>query len=516
MKATFVAFFAVILMGCSNMKNYEPFSGGGGSGSGGGAFSASLTVEDDAPVVPSGRVNLTIDGNHIHEMRFRDFGGLWTPWEPYAPARTWNLPRGSGLRTVEAEFRDSEGVVIVDSDDVYLMEQVFASDGAPEDHFGTDIDLSDDGLTLVVGMPGDNGNDSGFFNDRGAAYAYVWNGTIWEESRLTGPDCLAGDHFGYSVAISGDGEIIVVGARDHEVDFPGQGAVYVFIRNASDGWDYYEKYSAPAGAEDDSLGYSAAISSDGSVIAAGAPYRNGGRGSVFVLRGDPDTGWNVDTELTASDAEDGDLFGFDVSLSGDGTGLAVGAPHKGVVFTPRIGSVYYFSDSGPAWTETILPCAAGTGDDLFGYALSLSPDGTTLAIGARGHEAAGNMRQGTAFVYRNVGGTWDLYELPFTDGQAADYFGTSIAVSNNGEFVLVGVPHDDVVEIDQGSARLYRWDGGSSGYLPERTLTVYEALFEDRFGRSVSLTPEGNFMAVGSRERDISADNDGAVFLFSN
>lgn len=495
------------MAGCSNMGGYEPYEGEPAPP----VFTASFTVDDNSTVVRTARVVLTIEATLTEEMRFRNSGGAWSLWEPFAPARVWDLPQGHGVRMVEAEFRDADGNSITDNDEVVLTERLIASDGATEDFFGYDVAIADDGMTVVVGMPGDNGNDSGFFDDEGAVYVYEWSGSTWDETRLTGPSCLAGDGLGTSVAINAVGDVIAAGAPGHEVTHPGQGAVYIFSKNAGV-WSYDAVYWV-AGDPGDAFGHTCALSSDGSLLAVCAPDQNSQQGAVYIFHENAGTYVLRDT-LDASDGESGDCFGFDVSLSDDGNDLVVGAPMESEVFLPHKGSAYIYSYGGGVWSETILASVDAIGDDYFGYSVEISGDGMVTLIGARGHEVDGIHRHGAAWVFRENGGAWDRFELPVADGTASEYIGTSGAISEDGATVIVGANQDDLTYADQGSIRLFRWQAGSTEYLLEDTIALYDGSFEDRLGCALALTPDGTVCAAGVAERNVTGTDDGAVFFF--
>ncbi len=96
----------------------------------------------------------------------------------------------------------------------------------------------------------------------------------------------------------------------------------------------------------------------------------------------------------ASNTDENDQFGYSVSLSSDGNTLAVGAIGEGSNAigidrdqdntAPNAGAVYVFSRSGTIWTQqAYLKARRPDADDWFGYSVSLSRDGNTLAVGAK-------------------------------------------------------------------------------------------------------------------------------------
>ena len=163
------------------------------------------------------------------------------------------------------------------------------SDGKLQDMFGSSVAISGDGNTVVVGSPG---SDSSSLADSGAAYVYqrvLGVAGIWiQGTKLIASDAASSDHFGSSVAISGS--TIVVGAP---ASGGFSGSVYVFVQTILGSWSQQKLTSnAVAG---DQFGLSVAIS--GNTIVA----FSGGVAYVFQnIR----IGWVQSDTLTSSDAAD--------------------------------------------------------------------------------------------------------------------------------------------------------------------------------------------------------------------
>ena len=148
------------------------------------------------------------------------------------------------------------------------------------------------------------------------------------------------------------------------------------------------------GEDDDEFGNSVDISSDGKTLAIGAPgdYEANDRPgyvrvyyleSIYYLESnDLTSSWTQIGQDIIGEA-DGDGFGSSVSLSDDGKTLAVGAPYndgngKGSGHV----RVYRMDDSSTSWTQVGEDIDGDAIDDYSGFAVSLSADGTTVAIGA--------------------------------------------------------------------------------------------------------------------------------------
>lgn len=194
----------------------------------------------------------------------------------------------------------------------HYEQQTLTVAGAPQDQFGYSVAIEGD--TIVVGAPFDNTSQT---VDQGAAFAFSWNGSQWAQSQKLQRSAGAGDdHFGTSVAVSGD--TIVIGVPLADLTAGGnQGAAIVFERNG--GWIQGPTLTAGGSAESGAqFGSSVAISGDAIVV--GAPFENVGgdvaQGSayVFVRSG---AVWMQEQKVTASDGAGDDRFGFSVAIGGD-------------------------------------------------------------------------------------------------------------------------------------------------------------------------------------------------------
>ena len=233
--------------------------------------------------------------------------------------------------------------------------ELTASDGAAGDQFGFSIALSGDGNTAVVGAFGHTVNGNVY---PGAAYVFTNSGGNWsQQAELSASDGAAGDWFGDSVALSGDGNTAVLGASGHAVNGNQiQGAAYVFT-NSAGSWSQQAELTASDGVYDDEFGISVALSSDGNTALVGALFHtvNGNtnyQGAAYVFANSAGS-WSQQQELTASDGAGGDLFGNSVTLSSDGNTALAGAPYHTVNGNANQGAAYTFVNSPNPTTTTI-------------------------------------------------------------------------------------------------------------------------------------------------------------------
>jgi hypothetical protein len=260
------------------------------------------------------------------------------------------------------------------------------------------------------------------------------------------------------VALSSDGNTAIIGAYSDDVSaISNQGSATVFVRSGST-WTQQQTLSQSDGLGSDNFGYSVALSSDGNTAIIGAYFDNvganadQGSATVFVRSGST---WTQQQTLTQSDGLGGDLFGHSVALSSDGNTAIIGAKFDDVSANSDQGSATVFVRSGSTWTQQqTLSQSDGLATDRFGYSVALSSDGNTALIGAALDDVGANADQGSATVFVRSGSTWTQQQtLTQSDGLATDYFGIAVALSSDGTTAIIGAYYDDVgANGDQGSA----------------------------------------------------------------
>ena len=218
-----------------------------------------------------------------------------------------------------------------------------ASDGASGDarQFGGAIKC--DGNTLIIGAPGPDYSSTGIYAP-GEAYAFENSGGVWTEAQILRPDDGAdGDQFGYSLAISG-AELLIgapaanIGANSH------QGAAYLFD-GTSGTWSQTTKLTIDGGVAYDQFGQSVALQ-DSTVLVGmwshnddfNSPPAPRKPGSAYLFSGSQGN-WSLSNQFTASDATDGDSFGWDVAMDGATLAVSSQGPVDGNEFQ---GATYFY------------------------------------------------------------------------------------------------------------------------------------------------------------------------------
>ena len=447
------------------------------------------------------------------------------------------------------------------------------------DRFGYQLALSDDGNTLAVsalledsnglGVNGEQNNNES--QDAGAVYVFnreagTWSQTAFLKAFNTEPEGegesgdpdqtddgtetgetddplldTSGDLFGYSLALSGDGRTLAVGARQEDSNAEG-------------------------------------INGD---------TNNNARpdsGAVYVFNMDNASSWQQEAFVKASNSRQSIVFGTSLALSTDGNTMAVGAPGESVdsrgvnanqnagrSILPGTGAVYTFTREQGEWQQEayIKPETTYRSDALrfnrivmeFGQSLALSGNGQVLAVGARGDlsraegidgdpenyrigvEAGLNLRSGAVWVYRKSSGDWvqESYlkasnSLTSSEFNGGIEFGHSLNLSQNGNFLVAtawrehggntGIDGDqlDTTSALSGAAYIFKFAEGN--WLQTAYLKSNSAERFDNFGVSTALSADGQTLAVGAHREDSiatgiggnqtdnAATNSGAVYLY--
>ena len=382
--------------------------------------------------------------------------------------------------------------------------KLVALDNCGNSQQGYSIAMTSDGNTMAIGSPGDN-------NNRGAVW--IWNATGQPLSKIVGP---AGSYFGSSVAFSGSldsGNTLAIGGYG---DNGGIGAVWVYTRSG-----YMSSYfiqgskMVPSSLTGDNnqVGYSVALSSNGNSLAVGAPGDNSNYGSSWVWDRTGTT-WTQQTLKVygTTSAITPTKQGSSVAMSGDGTKLVVG----GVGDDNGNGAVWVFTRSGSAWTlfqSKLSDNTNGAGSNQ-GYDVSISTDGNTIVYGS----PSDNGGIGSSTIWsRTTGDYTKLQKLSGTNNVGASNQGSSVAISGDGLTLIVGAPYDN-----NNNGATWVWNRNTTNNLfyqfgPKMVGTGN--IGNSYQGYSVATTSTGSTMSVGGfADNPLSTSPSlgvGAVWMFN-
>lgn len=234
-----------------------------------------------------------------------------------------------------------------------LVDKAWHADIAQNDNLGESLDMSDDGSYIIAGC---KVHEEGGV-DAGAAYVFKNDGTDnWlEEDQLLPNDGNFFDRFGNAVGISGEGTYAVVGAKDNDEISSDNGAAYVF-KNNSGSWSLEQKLLT-SNLDDfgQDFGYSVAINGPGDVILVGdrfddvnSGFNTSNAGSVYVFSRNGSS-WSEAAVMIAEDRSSGDYFGEAVDIA-DNYAM-IGAPN--VEGNSADNGAVYLTDNS-CWEKDLL------------------------------------------------------------------------------------------------------------------------------------------------------------------
>ena len=252
-------------------------------------------------------------------------------------------------------------------------------------------------------------------------------------------------------------------------------------------------------AEDDNSGYSVSLSSDGTIIAIGAPNNDSSgsnAGHVRVYKYTDGSWIQLGLDIDGEAVNDG--FGWSVSLSSNGLILAVGAPNNNGNGT-NSGLIKIYQNINSAWSQMGEDIHGDLSGHQLGYSVALAADEFIVAGGAP-YSAYTGISSGSVNVYKYTNNgeesEWDMISLPINGAQSGDESGKKgLSISSDGTIVAIGASNNDGNGIDSGHTRIYKYTDPSWNKLGE---DIDGEAIGDLAGHGVSLSSNGTIVAIGA------------------
>ena len=390
---------------------------------------------------------------------------------------------------------------------------------AQDDQSGWSVSLSYDGLTVAVGAT---------HNDDGGAqsgHTRVWRrpSPSSDEWIHMGEDIDGeepGNLSGMSISLSGDGLSLAIGtSEDSNAGGRYAGVTRIFVWDSGTGNWAQRGQKLEGESENEYSGHSVSISSTGHRVAIGSPLNSdngityGGQVRIYEWNLEENDQWDqLGSPGDIKGDTDHDQSGFDVELSDDGTTVVTGAyknsPSSELVEAGSV-QVYKFNDVSKQWVQLGGDIDGEAPGDMSGKSVSINSNGTLVAVGAwyndDGGSDSGHVR---VFSYSVDASAWTQLGQDL-DGEAeGDNFSKDVQISPDGLTVVVGARFNDGGGTDAGHVRVFRFDPSlnSTGYNEGMWVQMGEDIdgeaAGDQFGRSVSVSADGNIVAVGAFRND--------------
>ena len=364
-------------------------------------------------------------------------------------------------------------------------------DGAAAgDRLGYSVAMSADGNRMAIGAPQGTGS-----NNAGYVRIYQFDNGSWTQ---VGMDIVGVGTYaqaGWSVSLSADGSRVAIGVilgsgfEGHVQIYEEDNSVWTQV-----GADIYGNSGT------NQFGWAVSLSANGDQVAISNKYWSFTSGTdpedeyVKVFQENGGTWSQIGIDIPGGPFNVN--FTISISLSADGSRLAIGIPHSGINYR---GSVRVYQYNAGVWTLVGSAITGGADDDVLGWSVSLSVDGSRIAIGAPG----GSNDKGYTQIYQENNGTWTQVGANIDGTIAGMRSGRSVSLSSGGSQVAIGAS-----SIGAGIVRIYQ---ESSGTWTQQGLDIIGENSGDGSGRSVSLSADGSRVAVGAPFNDDAGNFAGHV-----
>ena len=342
------------------------------------------------------------------------------------------------------------------------------------DKFGWNVDMSNDGNTIVVGAPQYSGGGG-----EGRAYIYTTSdGTNWSLTK-TLSNQTANEQFGFSVQISGDGNTVVIGAAKNDDGVTDGGRSYVYVKSGGS-WPSTPTHTIIGTTANSNNGHTLGISDTGETIISGAPFdddKGTNQGAVYIFDKSTlaeltfDNYNKLSLTNTPTNTSSKLFLGSNVYDIGTLTSdLTIETPglYRGLVFDTSSNVAYFNKTTVGAIASTMASYEkqdqvldAGTnagysnGDASqggYGNSIDMSADGTRMVVG-NAHYTDSN---GRVWLYHLENGLWVLKQT--WDGGTR--LGSQVAMNEAGTRAFALYTGGGVKIWDYSSGA---WDTSASG-----------------------------------------------------
>jgi hypothetical protein len=456
------------------------------------------------PGTPEGSSNnatVALSGNGDTAVLANNTQGGYVVWSFVRAGGRWR-PHGPALGSSAPPALSGNGGTLLLGTRVFSRtrsgwRQIARLRGLVRNETVSNATLSADGETaLVVTSASVSGSTHSF------ALFYGRAGHGWKKlERISAPSDAGDTSFGRSVALSSDGATALIDSPPgYLAPANTKGFASVYARASTAGW---VRAATLPGIEGQ-----LALASNGSTIFAPPPNETGALAKIFMRTS---AGWTEqDTAVDQNDAAgtDSSAFGESFAVSADGTTAIVAEGHDTSVFVRN----------GQVWSrQAQLQLEGATGE---GALVALSADGNIAVLA--GFSSPGPV---AAWVFTRSDGVWSTRGTPLIatgasphpPGQVSELesFASSVAISPNGEIVLVGADWDSA---HQGAAWIFTRVGASWEQQGSK-LTATHPSPEEHFGNSVALSENGETALIGGKgntERPTEGGEDpGAGYIFT-
>lgn len=316
----------------------------------------------------------------------------------------------------------------------------------------------------------------------------------------------ARDQSGYIIALSSDGLRLAIGASGNDDAEHGAGHVRVYEWNKAHWVQVGDDIDGEQGGEDSGRGVS--MSPDGNRVAVGAYMNHDGGFEAGQVRMYE---WNGTTWRKMGENISARTFsqwmGLGESISMSTNRVAIGVPGA---YVEGRGYVQIYEWNGMEWIQQGEDIEGEASGDGSGFSVSLSEDGFRVAIGASGNDGTG-FHSGHTRIYEWSGSDWQQLGRDIDGEASGDLSGRSVSISKDGNRVAIGAMLNDGNGDRSGHVRVYEWSSREWIQLGEDIDGYAPGAW---LGRSVALSADGNILTAGGCRNTVVDFNPGNVWIY--
>jgi hypothetical protein len=310
-------------------------------------------------------------------------------------------------------------------------------------------------------------------------------------------------YFGYSLDVGGGSnyEILVVGAyyEDGDNEFDNVGRVYIYKVGSNKNWKNLNINSFKWGNYDEHFGKCVSLSEDGTILAVGADGAvindkpNTGKVTIWSSNNILNNQWSIDptNTLVGNSNVNNDRLGYKLKFSGDGKMLLISS--KNIL---NRGRVYLHSHEFDLLDSTPILILNGKNDnDNFGCSLDINFNALTFVIGA--HQD--NKNKGYVNIYnKDIDKYTVIPSMKFYGEENNDFYGISVSLNKNADYLSISSKNGNN---NKGYVKIYKSSNNYWNSLEIATIYNEESIYK-LFGKNIIMSN--------------NAENLGISYIFDN
>lgn len=298
--------------------------------------------------------------------------------------------------------------------------------------------------------------------------------------------------FGKSISLSNSGNIIAIGSSNNTSSNIDLGHVSI-LSNINGQWTQIGD-DIDGSSNDIGFGRALSLSDNGNIVAIGAPnsdYNGNDSGHVSIFQNINNSWTQIGNDIVGENGNDN--FGYSISLSNDGSTIAIGGIGNDINGFES-GYVKIFKLINNTWNQIGSDIYGEAFSNFSGWSVDLSGDGNIVAISAIFNSDNGN-QSGHVRVFENINNSWTQIGNDIDGENSGDFFGSSISISDNGNIIAIGALYNDGNGFDSGHVRVFENINNIWTQIGNDIDGEYSG---DNFGRSVSISNNGDILVVGA------------------